>query len=424
MKPRNRTGLSQQQTLRLTSSLTTAIRVLQFDASGLTRYLEEQAAANAALVLSETASETMPARDWPWRWRRMWQGTGGGGAEVDAPAAGPSLMAHVTAAVARLFPRPADRRVAMVFVHALEPSGWLGRPLPMLAAEAGIGLAQADAILARLQEIEPVGLFARNLRECLELQARDARCLDGPMRVVLSQLDRLAAGDLDGIARRAGVNEAEVRLRLRKLRSFDPKPGTQFDPGVVSTREPDLLARPDAKGGWSLSLNRAALPSVEVVVGAGGDATAARQVASMIEARGAMLLRVGAEVLRRQSRVLTEGGTALVPMTMAQVAEALDVHESTVSRAVAGTSVDVPGGTIWLRSLFTRALGADGGVAAGALRARLSELVAAENPDEPLDDAELALRLAGERGVVIARRTVAKYRASLSIPPANRRRRM
>ncbi len=416
MTGRSRTGtaITQSQRLRMTQALTAAIRILRFDSSGLTRYLEEQAAENPALRLSAPAVEP---GDWLPRWSGVWS-SGAAPLTEEVAAAGPSLMAHVADEIGRLFPQ-AERRQALVFAQALEPSGWLGRPLPALAAEAGLSLPAAERMLARLQDAEPTGLFARSLRECLELQAREAGLLDGPMQAVLAQLDRVAAGDLAGIARRAGVTEAEVAQALRRLRGFDPKPGTQFDPGAAPVREPDLVVRREA-GAWRLSLNRGALPSVAVSPGA-GDVAAARGVVRLIEARGRMLLAVATEALRRQERVLDEGPSALVPMTMGEVAAALGLHVSTVSRAVAGTSLDAPGGTIWLRALFSQAVGE--AVASGALRARLAALVAGEDPAAPMTDAALAEALGQAAGCPVARRTVAKYRAAGGIPPAHRRRR-
>jgi RNA polymerase sigma-54 factor len=142
----------------------------------------------------------------------------------------------------------------------------------------------------------------------------------------------------------------------------------------------------------------------------------------MIEGRNATLLSVGQDILARQGAALEEGLGALVPMTMAEVAQALGLHESTISRVVSGTAVDTPRGTWWLRSLFTKAP-REGGPSAGALRDRLARLVAGEDPDHPLSDDALALALAGDGDPPIARRTVAKYRAMLNLPPAHRRRR-
>jgi RNA polymerase sigma-54 factor len=247
------------------------------------------------------------------------------------------------------------------------------------------------------------------------------------MRVVLANLDLLARGDLARIARKAGVTEAEVQRRFRLIRTMNPKPGTAFDAVMAETlREPDLVARRRGADDWEVSLNRSALPEVRIDKTAGTTETrsAARTLDRMVTARNDTLLRVGAEVLRRQREALNEGTTRLQPLTMAEVAAALSVHESTVSRVVAGTSVDTPWGVWWLRKLFSRGIGAGEGedmLSAAALRDLLARKIATEPAGAPLSDATLAQGLAAELGVAIARRTVAKYRGMLGIPPAHRR---
>jgi RNA polymerase sigma-54 factor len=421
MTQRNRTNLVQTQRLRLTQNLTTAMRLLRFDASGLTRYLEEQAAENPALRLEPPP---VAQGDWLPRWQGFLSRGGGVGADAAerVAQAGPSLMAHVSLAIAGMFPGTRARDQAMIMAQALEPSGWLGRPLGDIAAEAGLSLPQAESMLRRLQGIEPAGLFARSLRECLELQLREAGWLDPAMEVVLAHLELVAVGDVAALARRARVTPDDIALRLRRLRGLNPKPGTQFDPGAAPVREPDLIVTHGATG-WQVALNQGALPALAIDRAA--DAVmvrAARGICRQVEARGAALLRIAAEVLRRQGAMLDQGPAALCALTMADVAGALGLHESTVSRAVAGVSIDSPRGTFWLRRLFSPGVGgAEGAPAGAALRARLVDLVAAEDPAAPLSDAELAQHLTPPGGVPPARRTVAKYRAMLGLPPAHRR---
>ena len=295
----------------------------------------------------------------------------------------------------------------------------MGRTVAAIAGEVGVSPAEVDAVLTRLQEIEPVGLFARDLADCLRLQAQEEGSHDAVMAVVLAHLDLLAAGDLARLARLAGVDEAAIAQRFRLIRAMNPKPGTEFDSlAVAHPREPDLAARVMGAG-WEVTLNRSSLPGLTVAPGEAAAMAAAKAVQRLVEARNATLLRVGREILQRQVRALATGAAALVPMTMAEVGAALDLHESTVSRVVAGASVDTPHGTWWLRLMFS---GGVGEVAASAVRARLAGIVAAEDKGAPLSDDALAAAL-GAGGAPIARRTVAKYRAMLRIPPAHRRRR-
>lgn len=421
--PRPRLSVTQTLRLQLTPGLQTSIHLLQADAGGLTRYLEEQAETNPHLRLDPAPAPA--AGDWLPRWTGV-IGAGGSPDQAEAPAA--SLMAHVVGTIDRMGLSPRDVRIASALADALEPSGWLGKPLAEIAQDCAVPEADVEAVLTRLHRIEPAGLFARNLAECLALQLTEAGDMDDAMRVILGRLDLLGAGDLGRLARLARTTADEITARFRVIRSLDPKPGAQFAPlAAAALREPDLLVRKSAAGLWDVALNRSCLPTVSVlspVEGRGGaPLAAARAVARLVKTRNDTLLRVGREVLQRQAAALDHGPRALVAMSMAEVAAALDLHESTVSRVVAGASVDTPRGTWWLRRLFSARVGEGAGMASGAaVQARLAQLVASEPKGAPLSDAALAAALA-EGGGAVARRTVAKYRASLGIPPAARRRR-
>ncbi len=422
---RQTTGLSVSQKLQLNGSLATSIRVLRFDASGLTRYLEEQAGENPHV---ELAPAPVDMAAWLPRWTTAFAAQGIGRAEavdfadmVQAPALG--LIAHVTREIERVVTTPSEREIAYAFMHALEPTGWLGRPVADVAAEAGCSASEAARVLTLLQKMEPTGLFARSLVECLRLQAIEAECFDPVMACVLDHLEMVAKGDMARLASLCAVSESQVLAQVRHIRSFDPKPGTQFGQSAAVVREPDLVVtRGDV--GWIVSLNRSALPDVLIAKDAAGASpdrlSAARDLQRMVANRNQTLLRIGQDILTRQEQVLTDGLVALQPMTMQDVALALDLHVSTVSRAVAGVSVDAPRGTIWLRAMFTAAVGGDGGAASGALRAKLIGLVGTEDRANPYSDQALAEALSGP-DTPVARRTIAKYRALLEIPPSHRR---
>jgi len=419
MKSRTRISIAQTQRLQLNLGLTASIRILQSDAIGLTRYLEEQAADNPHLVLTRTV-----AQDWLPRWTSVLRSQAlPEAAEHAAPGA--SLIGQVFALIASLRLSPREAAIAEALAEAIEPTGWLGQPLAAIAARTQVPETEVEAVLGHLQRAaDPPGLFARNLAECLRLQAIDAGELDAAMTAVLNRLDLVALGDVARIARDAGLDPAEVRARIDRLRGYDPKPGASFDPHAAPLREPDLVAS-KTEAGWLVALNRSALPTVSLAEAAGQtkpDPKAraeARAIIRMVEGRSATLLAVGQEILLRQVPALDAGLGAMVPMTMTEVAEAVGLHVSTVSRVVAGTAVDTPRGTWWLRGLFTQAA-QDGGPAAGALRDRLARLIATEDRAHPMSDAALGEALS-DGGAVLARRTVAKYRAMLGLPPAHRR---
>ena len=413
MKSRPRITISQTQRLALNIGLVASIQILRTDAAGLTRYLEEQAADNPQLVL-DRATPT----DWLPRWT---EALGGDGRNVEAVAsAGPSLIAHVMAQIDALTLTPPDRALALAFADALEPSGWLGHAVQSIATSAGHPIAQAEAVLARLQQFDPPGLFARNLADCLRLQAVEADLLTAPLTRMIDNLVMLAAGDPARIAQQLRLTEAQVTACLRTLRGFDPKPGAQFEPMAAPVREPDLVATKGPEG-WQVALNSGALPTLRLAPDKGPRRAEARALMRLVEGRNATLLQVGGEVLLRQTAALEDGPGALVPMTMADVAHVLRLNQSTISRMVAGVAVDTPRGTWWLRALFTGRVGGEDGKAAGALRDALARLIAAEDRSAPLSDDALAKALSNDNAEV-ARRTVAKYRAALKIAPAHRRR--
>jgi RNA polymerase sigma-54 factor len=336
-----------------------------------------------------------------------------------AAAAAPSLIAHVMAASDRRITAAPQRRIALQFIEALEPSGWLGRPVADIARDAGCSLAAAEEVLALLQQGEPRGLFARSLAECLHLQAVEIGADDAIMGVILAHLDLLAEGDTAALARRARVSETAILARLRVIRGFNPKPGSAFLQGTAPVREPDLVAR-KIDGAWQVALNRSSLPAVTLSSDRQAPGRAeARALIAMIAERNSTLLRVGQDVLWRQAAALETGLGAVVPMRMADIAAATDLAESTISRVVAGTAVDTPRGTWWLRHLFSRDMG--DGLSAVALRDRLAGLIAAEDPARPLSDDALARSLS-DGSTRVARRTIAKYRGLLRIPAAHARR--
>ncbi len=437
---RPRIVIAQQQRLALNTSLQASIRLLRSDTAGLTRYLEEQAAENPHIRLIP------PEPPGPGDWLPRWSGVLAVGSRSGMPddsiaSAQPSLIAHVLGAIDAMNLPVKDQGIALALVEALEPSGWLGRPPAEIAKSLNQPPKRVEEVLSRLQTIDPPGLFARNLADCLGLQAKDQGKLDKEMAVLLNHLDLLASGDTDRLAKLCGCDVAGVLQRFRTIRTLNPKPGADFasaDPAHL--REPDLIAQPMADGGWQVSLNRSALPALEVRASPDLDKprsaaadpkalTAAKALRYMLQARNDTLLQVGREIAARQFAALSEGRGALRPMTMAEVAEAVGVHVSTVSRVVAGTSMDSPRGTWWLRRMFSGGRGNTDpsqprpAVAAAALRQRLAQIIGAENPAKPLTDKALAAALADTTGVQLARRTVAQYREAEGIPAAPGRKR-
>ncbi|MGA0541503.1 RNA polymerase factor sigma-54 [Neotabrizicola sp. VNH66] len=393
---------SQRQTLGVRQLQ--AIALLRLTNEGLADHLARKAASNPLLRLRLPA----PART-----------------EAEEPAASGGLLDHILPQLGLILSTPRDRQLAEVFLEALDPNGWLDRPLPALAAAAGCTLTEAAALLNRLQQgIEPTGLFARDLAECLQLQALERGLLTPALAMVLDRLPLLAEGGPAAVARAAGLPEGEVTAALHVIRRLDPRPGLAFGHAPPPLRAPDVLVTRH-EGAWRVELNRATLPALTVDPTRAPELRAARAEAewllSVVERRNRTVLAVARAVMERQAGFLEQGPGALTILHRTEIAASLGLHDSTVGRVARDLLVDTPQGLRSLCSLFDG--GPTGGqVASAAIRHRMARLIAGENPRSPLSDAALAVALAAE-GKPVARRTVTKFREAMAIPVWTLRRR-
>lgn len=424
---------SQGQSLVMTSVMQQAIALLQLSNTDLQRYIEKEAEENPFIDVNGR-HRALPALPY----------SGGAPAEADDPVSRIeshplSLYGHVSAQFDLLFPDPADRAMADRFLEALDPNGWLADPLDRIAADCGIDLEMAEDFLHAVQQVEPAGLFARTLAECLALQVEDQGLMTPLFRKLLDNLPRLAAADLAGLARVCGCGLDDLRTPLKQLRSLNPKPGADFAGTDLTEREPDLIvSRGDTS--WVVELNRSTLPAVEVdetlLASKLTDAKArsyvgerlgvARWLRRAVEHRNQTTLAVGAEIVRRQAAFLEKGLGHIAPMKLADVAQAVGVHESTVSRVTTGILMVTPHGTLGLKRFFSTALSGETegeeAASAAAVRYKIQKMIAAEDPKNPLSDDAIAKAVSAD-GPVLARRTVAKYRDMLNIPSSFQRKR-
>lgn len=424
--------MAQRQSLVMTTQLQQAICLLQLSNLDLHAFIEKAAEENPFL---DVAAPERPLPSLP-----SSRGTGSEdmddiGSRLAAPDL--SLYAHVSAQFDVMFPDPRRRLTAERFLEALEPNGWLGEPLDDLAAATGLTPEAALAFLREVQQVEPAGLFARNLAECLALQADDRGMMTPVFAQLLANLPMLAAADMVGLCRVLGVDMEVLKPLLRQLRSLNPKPGADFAQGDMGEREPDLIVTRGAQG-WRVDLNRSTLPTVLIDEGAAAQVKGARDAAvyvgerlSMarwlrraIEHRNQTTLLIGAEIVRRQAAFLEGGPAHLQPMTLREVADAVGVHESTVSRVTTGIMMTTPQGSFGLKRLFSTALASDGegSASSAAVRHRIQQLVRDEDPTNPLSDDAIA-KVISDEGTHLARRTVAKYRDMLKIASSFERKR-
>lgn len=349
-----------------------------------------------------------------------------------------SLCEHLIAQAGLVF-SGADLVVARALIDALEETGYLATPLRDIATGVGAPIGRVERVLAIVQTFEPAGVAARDLAECLALQARAQDRYDPAMARLIGNLDVLARGDLKALRRICGVDEEDLRDMIAELRSYDPKPGCQFgSPGAAGAIVPDLFVT-RTRTGWAVELNSATLPRLIVdrryhaQLSAGGKTqkafasecmAGANWLLKALDSRAQTILKVGTELVRVQEAFFADGAAGMRPLTMAQVAEAVGVHETTVGRVAGNKYLACERGLFALRHFFGGGVGGgDGGDAsAEAVKARIRALITSEVHDATLSDDTLVELLARD-GVVIARRTVAKYREACGIGSSVQRRR-
>lgn len=349
--------------------------------------------------------------------------TRAGEAAEEVAADGPSLMAHVLGQLPRLVPVRADATVALALAEALDAQGFVGTPLHEIAARLQLPEPRVAAVLAQLQRIEPRGLFARSLAECLALQLDR---IEPPMRRLLDALPLLAEVGPEALARAAELTPAQLSRGLAQLRELDPRPAAGFSHTPARPRVADLTFTPGTNG-WSATLNPelSLRPTLAEAPSSAQLRAEARSLLAAIERRNAALLALGAHLAEVQAAFLSHGPAALRPLTRRSVAAALDLHESTVSRLVAANAAATPRGVLPLAAFFARPphrTEAAAPLAPAAIAARIATLIGAEDPTAPLTDGDLAALLAAE-GLAVSRRVVAKLRAAAHLPARAARRR-
>ncbi|WP_374530174.1 RNA polymerase factor sigma-54 [Novosphingobium sp.] len=353
-----------------------------------------------------------------------------------------SLADHLDAQLGPASKDPREAFVARHIVGLLDDAGYLPVTLREVAADLGISLAEAEAGLDLVQSLDPTGVGARSLSECLTLQAKEADRYDPCMARLLDNLDLLAKGELARLKRMCGVDDEDFADMLAELRGYDPKPGLRFGGGGGDPVTPDILVTPRADGGWDIRLNEATLPRLIVnrsyyveMRGACDDKAArgwlsdkladANWLVKALDQRQKTILKVAAELVKQQDGFFRHGVSQLKPLTLRAVAEAISMHESTVSRVTSNKYLSCERGTFELKYFFTSGVGAvdgEGGASAEAVKAAIKQLIDAEDPKAILSDDAL-VDLLKARGYDLARRTVAKYREAIGLGSSVQRRR-
>ena len=373
----------------------------------------------------------------------------GGGASNDDDynleafvAAEVTLGDHLAEQLAVAFSAPAQRMIGQYLIDLVDEAGYVPPDLGQAAERLGASQADVETVLAALQKFDPPGVCARSLSECLAIQLRELNRYDPAMQALVEHLDLLARRDIASLRKLCGVDDDDITDMIGEIRRLDPKPGLKFGASRAQTMVPDVYVRPGPDGGWHVELNSDTLPKVLVnqiyytelskTIRKDGDKSYftdclqnATWLVRALDQRARTILKVATEIVRQQDGFFTHGVAHLRPLNLKAVADAIQMHESTVSRVTANKYMATNRGSFELKYFFTASIAsADGGEAhsAEAVRHHIKLLIDAENPAAILSDDTIVERLRAT-GIDIARRTVAKYREAMRIPSSVQRRR-
>ncbi len=360
---------------------------------------------------------------------------------------GPTLTEHLLSQVGGVTENARQEALARHIIAQLDEAGYLPVDMRALSAETGVAEGELTAALAAVQRLDPAGVGARTLSECLVLQAREADRYDPCMARLIDHLDLVARGDFARLKRMCDVDDADFADMLAELRGYDPKPGLQFGGSSEVTVAPDVLLRrvkgKDGAQSWDIRLNTETLPRlvvnrdyyVTLKEGCGPDKDGqawlgekladANWLLKALDQRQKTILKTASEIVKQQAAFFDQGIAGLRPLTLREVADAIDMHESTVSRVTSNKYLHCSRGTFELKFFFTSGVGggeAGEGASSEAVKARIKALTDAEDAKTILSDDKLVALLKQE-GFDLARRTVAKYREAIGIGSSVHRRR-
>ncbi|HCY56519.1 MAG TPA: RNA polymerase sigma-54 factor, partial [Oceanicaulis sp.] len=380
-------------------------------------------------------------------WSRAGKGGGGfDGEDFDAAAHASrekTLREHLHDQLADLSLTSADRLIAAHLIDLADDDGYMRADLGETAERLGVTVSEVEALLARLQAFEPAGVMARGLQECLAIQLAERDRLDPAMAALVDNLPLLAKHDYAGLRSICEVDQDDLEDMIAELKRLTPKPGLAFGSDNTRAVEPDVYVRERPDGSWAVELNTDTLPRVlmnnRYAAQIAGSARSAEEktfitecaqnaswLVKSLDQRARTILKVASEIVRQQDAFLAKGVAWLRPLNLKTVADAVGMHESTVSRVTSNKYVSTPRGLFELKYFFTSSIAsADGGEAysAEAVRYRIKAMIQAETINEIMSDDAIVDRLLAD-GIEIARRTVAKYREAMNIPSSVQRRRM
>ena len=354
----------------------------------------------------------------------------------------PTLADHLTEQLNLTIQDPGQRMIAQFLLGSLNEAGYLAGDIEQICEQLGAERQDVEDVLAILQGFDPPGIFARDLKECLALQLIEKDRYDPAMQLLIENLELLAKRDFAKLQKLCAVDLEDISAMMEEIRDLNPKPGNAFGNVIVQSVIPDVSVRPAQDGNWLVELNSETLPRVLVnnqyfaTVSSGATSqddkvyldnclSDATWLAKSLDQRARTILAVSREIVRQQDGFLVHGITALKPLNLKTVADAIDMHESTVSRVTSNKYMATPRGVFELKYFFTTAIASTDGSAAHSaetVRHMIKSMIDNETVNTVLSDDAIVTALR-EQGIELARRTVAKYRESMGISSSVQRRR-
>ncbi len=472
-----------QQNLVMTPQLQQAIKLLQMSNIELSSYLETEMEKNPLLEKADENAFEMDSRDsdagnnmqddgkivaadkasdqgnyesagddssdeGSWNLSSQTRGAGHDGRNEDAGeqesslSHGVSLRDHLMGQMQLDVVDQRERMIALMLMDSLDEAGYMTADINVMAEKLGCDVQKIEDVLCRLQKFEPVGIFARNLKECLTLQLKEKGRFDPAMQGMVEHLDLLAAREKDKLMKLCGVDAEDFAEMVSEIRCLNPKPALAFDHDTAPTIIPDVLMRGSAAKGWVIELNQETLPRVlinesylskvqgQVVKKQEKDylserVQSANWLVRALHQRATTILKVASEIVRQQDMFFQHGVEFLKPMTLRDIANIIGMHESTVSRVTSNKYIATPRGMFELKYFFSVSINGCSGLSAHSaesVRHRIKALIEGETPNAVLSDEDL-VKILKREGVEIARRTVAKYREAMHIATSAQRRR-
>lgn len=439
----------------MTPQLQQAIKILELSNLELATYLETEILTNPLLTLNEqdlnpeeVKAEEEPEEDFddPWSEESMSDRVAAAPKDVDAKnpwdriqAKPLSLREHLLSQLATDIADPVDKLIGAFLIRIVEETGYFPLDYQEQARKLGTTPERIEKTIQMLQQFDPPGVFARSLAECIRLQLEDRQVLSPEINRVLNHLDLFEMGEIEKLLKVCGISRDQLRDILAEIRLCDPKPGLKFYASESTEVIPDVKLSGNPEEGWHLKLNDQTLPRVQV-----DDAyyanlkkvktqssyvsekyQAAHSLIKALNQRAQTIMAVTEQILRLQADFFEHGIHHLKPMVLADVAKATGLHESTVSRVTTNKYLQTPRGTFELKFFFTSSiysLHQEDEVSSSAVRQKIKELIQNEDHAHPLSDDQL-VKVLNKDGILVARRTVTKYREALDIPSSFQRKR-